>query len=70
MLTNKFENIILPPFETSKMLEEDKMYSSTKRMMVFIVLKRSLKLNVKGNYVICIFKAKHAQQKHVVRGMM
>lgn len=33
MLTNKFENIILPPFETSKMLQEDKMYSSTKRMM-------------------------------------
>jgi hypothetical protein len=55
------------------MLQEDKMYSSTKRMMVFIVLKRSLKLNVKGNYVICIFKAKHAQLKHVVavvRGMM
>lgn len=33
MLTNKFQHIILPPFETSKMLQEDCIQSNTKRMM-------------------------------------
>ena len=33
MLTNKFQHIILPPFETSKMQQEECLQSVTKRMM-------------------------------------